>query len=68
MRLFGTKKWDYYSLFGMEEKVEKYCPKIFGTEETFALIYLEWRGKMKIDYPKIFVSEEVLKTQFHHAK
>ena len=41
-----------------------------GTFETFALIYLEWREKMKIDYPKIFVSEkkEVLKTQFHHAK
>ena len=43
MRLFGTKKCDYYSLFRMEEKAEKYCPKIFGTEE-------------------------VLKTQFYNAK
>ena len=59
MRLFGTKKCDYYSLFRMEEKGEKYCPKIFGTEEVLktqfynaketkmeemsALLYWEWR-------------------------
>ena len=39
MRLFGTKKWDYYSLFGMEEKVEKYCPK-----------YLEQRKCLKHNF------------------